>query len=67
RVVRFDRAAGMLRSGLAGVSVADVAAVCGYVDQAHLARDVARLAGCTPGELAAGDVPIVQGAAPLAG
>jgi AraC-like DNA-binding protein len=53
RVIRFDRAKEMLRSIPSYVSVADVAATCGYYDQAHLHRDVALLAGCTPRELLA--------------
>lgn len=60
RVVRFDRAAQLLRRTAPPPPLADVAEVCGYVDQAHLCREVAELAGCTPAELRAGDVPIVQ-------
>lgn len=61
RVVRFDRAARMFRSATTpSLSLADVAAACGYADQAHLCRDVADLAGCTPGDLLVGDIPIVQ-------
>jgi AraC-like DNA-binding protein len=37
-----------------------VAAQCGYADQAHLARDVAAFAGCTPSELLLDHVPFVQ-------
>jgi AraC-like DNA-binding protein len=48
-LVRFDRAA---RALCAGVNASDVAMACGYVDQAHLHRDVQALAGCTPGALA---------------
>lgn len=69
RVIRFDRARSMLRSVPPYVSLADVAAACGYYDQAHLHRDVAQLAGCTPRELLAdievarppaADAPFVQ-------
>ncbi|WP_328442034.1 helix-turn-helix transcriptional regulator [Streptomyces sp. NBC_00444] len=60
RVVRFERARQMLRLSPPFVSIAQVAAVCGYYDQAHLNRDFAALAGCTPTELLAGDVPSVQ-------
>lgn len=66
RVVRFDRAARMLRASPPSIPMtpatlpADVAAACGYADQAHLCRDFADLAGCTPGDLLAGDIPNVQ-------
>lgn len=60
RVVRFDRAVGLLRSTPLAGSLSDVAHACGYADQAHLCREVSDLAGCSPGELMAGDVPIVQ-------
>jgi AraC-like DNA-binding protein len=42
QVLRFQRA---LRLARAGGRLADVAAVVGYADQAHLARDARRLAG----------------------
>ncbi len=48
-LVRFDRAA---RALCAGANAGDVAMACGYVDQAHLHRDIQALAGCTPGTLA---------------
>lgn len=43
RVVRFERAREMLRLSPPFVSIAQVAAVCGYYDQAHLNRDFAAL------------------------
>lgn len=53
RVIRFDRARRLLRTGAAvtagtGPSAADVAARCGYADQSHLTRDFRDLAGTTP-------------------
>lgn len=61
RVVRFDRARRMLQQTPAFVSIAQVAAVCGYYDQAHLTRDFVELAGCPPGRLLAEeDLPSVQ-------
>lgn len=42
RVLRFNRALGLARSGL---PFADVAATAGYADQAHLSREVKGLAG----------------------
>jgi AraC-like DNA-binding protein len=46
RVVRFSRSKQLLRSGRG--TLADVAADCGYYDQAHLAREWVALAGCPP-------------------
>lgn len=61
RVVRFERARGMLQATPPFVSVAQVAAACGYYDQAHLSRDFVELAGCPPGRLLAEeDLPSVQ-------
>jgi len=60
RVVRFERARRLLEAGPPGRSIAEVAGACGYYDQAHLNRDFADLAGCTPTELLAGDVPFFQ-------
>lgn len=55
RVLRLGRAVAAAR---AGDPLARVAADCGYVDQAHLSREVRALAGTTPaglvGELPAG-------------
>ena len=48
RVLRFQRA---LRLARAGGRLADVAAVVGYADQAHLARDTRQLAGVPITEL----------------
>jgi AraC-like DNA-binding protein len=47
RVSRFSRSAAMVRSGR--VPLAEVAARCGYADQAHLTREWRDLAGTTPG------------------
>jgi len=46
RVSRFSRSAAMVRSGR--VPLAEVAALCGYADQAHLSREWRELAGTTP-------------------
>lgn len=59
RLIRFDRACGMMLRD-PSLPVARVAIASGYYDQAHLHRDFAVLAGCTPAELVAGDLPIVQ-------
>ncbi|MET9343878.1 helix-turn-helix transcriptional regulator [Nonomuraea sp. NPDC003804] len=50
RIVRFQRALRMARSG---VPLARVAAESGYTDQAHLAHDVKRLSGVSMGRLLA--------------
>jgi AraC-like DNA-binding protein len=42
RILRFQRAAALVRSG---VALADVAAACGYADQSHLSRETRRLTG----------------------
>ncbi|MDQ6899410.1 MAG: helix-turn-helix domain-containing protein [Candidatus Dormibacteraeota bacterium] len=48
RVLRLSRAVGEVRLGL---PLAQVAAGCGYVDQAHLSREMRALAKTTPGGL----------------
>jgi AraC-like DNA-binding protein len=61
RVLRFDRARHLLarddRPGLA-----DVAATCGYYDQAHLTREWNELAGCSPTTWMNEELPSVQDA-----
>jgi AraC-like DNA-binding protein len=52
RVVRFQQVLRRLERDRDAVG-AELAAACGYFDQAHLAREVRALAGLTPGELAA--------------
>ncbi|MFH8466153.1 DUF6597 domain-containing transcriptional factor [Streptomyces sp. NPDC017991] len=48
RVLRLQRALALVRGGVGAV---DAAAVAGYADQAHLAREVRGLAGAPLGEL----------------
>jgi len=48
RILRMSRA---LDEADAGRPLAQVAADCGYADQAHLCRDVLALTGATPTEL----------------
>jgi AraC-like DNA-binding protein len=64
RVVRFDRARRLLREPAAGgrTRLAELAAECGYYDQAHLARDFRDLAGCPPSVLLAEELRNVQAA-----
>ncbi len=51
RIIRFDRARRAIdRRARAGqpLGLADVAASCGYFDQAHLNREFGMIAGCSP-------------------
>lgn len=62
RIARFDssrrRWASELRAGCG--SLARVAAESGYSDQSHMAREWARLAGCSPSGWAREEFPFVQ-------
>jgi AraC-like DNA-binding protein len=60
RVVRFERAHRMLQRTPPFVSIAQVAAVCGYYDQAHLDREFKALTGASPSQLRLEDLPSVQ-------
>lgn len=75
RVVRFERSWLLLRrlersrrrSHSDRPSLAEIAASCGYYDQAHLARDWNQLAGCPPSAwLGAEELPFVQDSTPEA-
>ncbi len=59
RVIRFERARRMLQHP-PGRAIADAAAACGYYDQAHLNRDFAQLAGCSPGRWLQEELPSFQ-------
>lgn len=48
RIARFERARRMIGNVPSYVTLAQIAATCGYYDQAHLNRDFAELAGCPP-------------------
>jgi AraC-like DNA-binding protein len=54
RVIRFDHARHLLIRQASeegnGGRLADLAAACGYFDQAHLAREFRSLAGCPPSQ-----------------
>jgi AraC-like DNA-binding protein len=60
RVIRFDRARHLL---VRGYRLADLAAACGYFDQAHLAREFRLLAGCPPSQWLAEEFRNVQAGA----
>jgi AraC-like DNA-binding protein len=59
RVFRFERSVSLLKAS-ATRSLADVAATCGYFDQAHLTRDWHDLAGCTPTTWLAEELPSIS-------
>ncbi|MFE2414552.1 helix-turn-helix domain-containing protein [Kitasatospora sp. NPDC059408] len=56
RVIRFDRARHLLAGG-APPRLAELAARCGYFDQAHLAREFRALAGAAPSAWLAAEGP----------
>jgi AraC-like DNA-binding protein len=60
RVTRFDRARRQL---VPGVRLADLAAACGYFDQAHLAREFTALAGVPASTWLAEEFDFVQATA----
>jgi AraC-like DNA-binding protein len=63
RVVRFDRARRLLvrQTGTGrDLTLAAVAATCGYYDQAHLAREFGQFAGCSPSRWLAEEFRNVQ-------
>ena len=65
RVFRFQHARRMIAQAAArptGAKLADLAADCGYYDQAHLAREFRQLAGCPPSQWLAEEFRFVQGA-----
>lgn len=47
RIIRFNAAQALAAKGTAA-GWADIAAACGYADQAHLTREFTSLAGCAP-------------------
>ncbi len=57
RVARFDRSKALLGHG---TSLAEVAATCGYADQAHLTHEWTVLAGCTPTTWLREEFPFLQ-------
>jgi AraC-like DNA-binding protein len=60
RVLRFGRSRRMMQ-GDTSRSLSDVAAACGFYDQAHLAREWRALAGCPPSQWIAEELSFVQG------
>lgn len=67
RLGRFDRARRRMAARVAaghGAGLAEVAAVDGFADQAHLTREFRALAGCSPSRWLAEEVGNVQDALP---
>jgi AraC-like DNA-binding protein len=54
RILRFQRAVSLVGSG---PGWAEIAASCGYYDQAHMVRDFHQFAGASPGEFARRRLP----------
>jgi AraC-like DNA-binding protein len=59
RVMRFEQAVGRLKRRPT-TRLADLAADLGYADQAHLTREWHSLAGCSPRQWIAEELPFVQ-------
>ncbi|MFJ2581601.1 helix-turn-helix domain-containing protein [Kitasatospora aureofaciens] len=57
RVIRFDRARHLLTASARPPRLAELAARCGYFDQAHLAREFRALAGSAPSAWLAAEGP----------
>lgn len=64
RVMRFEAACRLLRAP-ERPGLADVAARCGYCDQAHLTREWRELAGCTPSRWIVEELPSIQDSEPV--
>ena len=60
RVMRFERARRMLQHSPSYVTLAQVAASCGYFDQSHFTHEFVEMAGCTPSQWLIDEVPSVQ-------
>ncbi|MFC7622478.1 helix-turn-helix domain-containing protein [Microlunatus sp. GCM10028923] len=76
RIIRFERSSELIKNlGRArhhrpgpGMTLSQIAARCGYYDQAHLTRDWNQLAGCAPSTwLRSEDLPFVQDSQPTSG
>jgi AraC-like DNA-binding protein len=59
RVMRFEQAVGRLKQQ-PRTRLADLAADLGYADQAHLTREWHSIAGCSPRQWIAEELPYVQ-------
>ena len=59
RIFRFERACGLI-SNLRSPRLAEVAAACGYADQAHMTRDWSAFTGASPKTWIANELPYLQ-------
>ncbi len=57
RILRFQRAVSLVGSSDPHPPWAEIAASCGYYDQAHMVRDFNQFAGASPGEFARRQLP----------
>jgi AraC-like DNA-binding protein len=60
RIFRFERACRLISDSRMTGGLAHVALACGYYDQAHLTREWQALAGCSPKEWIARELPFLQ-------
>ncbi len=65
RVMRFERAVGRLKRDPT-TRLAELSAELGYADQAHLTREWNAIAGCSPRQWIAEELPNIQDATPVA-
>lgn len=59
RIFRFERSYTLLRQA-ERIDLAELAAVCGYHDQAHMTHEWRALGGCTPGAWIDDELPFLQ-------
>jgi AraC-like DNA-binding protein len=64
RVLRFQRVMRQLEAAGPGPDLAELAVRSGYADQAHMTREITRLAGRPPGTLIRQLTPALAGAVP---
>jgi len=57
QVLRFNRVCGLLQQRRPGTTITDIAMACGYADHSHLTREFQHMAGCTPSDWLAAQLP----------
>ena len=60
RIFRFEHTCRLMSHPSGNRRLAEVALACGYYDQAHLTREWHALAGCSPKEWIARELPYLQ-------